>query len=94
MLFNFIFLYFSETHILQNIWWLLPLYVNCEILNVEKTIEQQKQLPGGVFLKVLLKISKKSQENTCARVSFLVKFQVKACVRYSLKIHYTSDLIT
>ena len=35
---------------LRNItWWLLPLFVNCEILNIEKTIEQEKQLPGGVL---------------------------------------------
>ena len=62
-------------------WWLLPLFVNCEILNVDKTIEQQKQSSGGVLLKkVLLKSAlKKSQENTRARVSFLVKFQVKDC---------------
>ena len=51
-------------------WWLLPLFVNCQILNVEKTIEQQKQSPEGVFYKkVHLRISKKSLENTCARVS-------------------------
>ena len=29
--------------------------------------------------KVLLKISKKSQKNTCAKMSFLGKFQVKDC---------------
>ena len=68
------FVLFRNTHSAKIIWRLLPLYVNCEILNVEKTIEEQKQSPGGVLSKkVLLKISKKSQENTCARVSFLVK---------------------
>ena len=29
--------------------------------------------------KVFLKISQNSQENTCARVSFLIKLQVEAC---------------
>ena len=29
--------------------------------------------------KVLLKISQNSQENTCSRVSFLMKLQAKAC---------------
>ena len=37
------------------IWWLLPLYVNCEILDIKKTIEQQKQSPGGVLYKRVLK---------------------------------------
>ena len=36
-------------HMQNTTWWLLPLFVNCEILNVEKTIEQEKQLPGGVL---------------------------------------------
>ena len=53
---------------------------NCEILNVGKNIEQQKQSPGGVlYEKCSQKFRKKSQENTCARVSFLVKLQVKDC---------------
>ena len=30
-------------------------------------------------LEVLLKISQNSQENTCARVSFLIKLQAEAC---------------
>ena len=32
----------------------------------------------GSFKKVFLEISQNSQENTCARVSFLMKLQVKA----------------
>ena len=35
---------------------------------------------GGVLSeKVLSEISQTSQENTCARVSFLIKLQVEAC---------------
>ena len=64
------FVLFRNTHSAKIIWWLFPLYVNCEIINVE----EQKQSPGDLLSKkVLLKISKKSQENTCTRVSFLWK---------------------
>ena len=70
------FVLFRNTHSAKIIWWLFPLYVNCEILNAE----EQKQSPWGLLSKkVLLKILKKSQENTCTRVSFLVKFQFKDC---------------
>ena len=42
--------------------------------------EKQKLSPPEVVCKkVLLKSSKKSQENTCARASFLVKSQIKDC---------------
>ena len=40
----------------------------------------QKQSLGCILSReVTLKISKNSQEDTCARVSFLVKLQAKAC---------------
>ena len=40
----------------------------------------QKQSSGGVLQKkVFLEISQNSQENTCARVSFLRKLQTEAC---------------
>ena len=40
----------------------------------------QKQLPGGVLWeKVFLEISQNSQENTCARLSFLIKLHAEAC---------------
>ena len=35
--------------------------------------------PEVSLKKVLLEISHNSQENTCARVSFLIKLQAKAC---------------
>ena len=35
--------------------------------------------PEVFFKKVLLKFSQNSQENTCARVSFLIKLQASAC---------------
>ena len=39
----------------------------------------QKQSPRGVLLKnVFLEVSQNSQENTCARVVFLIKLQVGA----------------
>ena len=34
---------------------------------------------GGVYKELLCKISQNSQENTCARVSFLIKLQALAC---------------
>ena len=34
---------------------------------------------GVLWKKVLLKISQNLQENTCARASFLIKLQAKAC---------------
>ena len=46
----------------------LPPFPTCE--------DEQKQSPRGVSAKkVFLEISQNSQENTCARVSFLLKFQ-------------------
>ena len=40
----------------------------------------QKQPPEVFYIKkVFLKISQNSQENTCARVSFLIKLQASAC---------------
>ena len=41
--------------------------------------KRQRQSSGGVpYKKVFLKILQDSKENTCARVSFLIKLQVKA----------------
>ena len=39
----------------------------------------QKQSPGGVLEKSVLKISPNSQENTYARVSLLIKLQATVC---------------
>ena len=36
----------------------------------------QKHSPGGVLSEKVLEISQNSQENTCARVSILIKLQV------------------
>ena len=48
--FFFFFSCFSETRVQQNIIWrLLPLFVPCETLNVQKTFEQQKQSSGRVL---------------------------------------------
>ena len=75
MLFNFIFRTFPKHAFCENYLVAAPIICWLRILNVEKTIEQQKQSHGrGLLKKVLLKILKKSQENICARVSFLVKF--------------------
>ena len=46
----------------------------------------QKQLPRRVLSKkVLLEISQSSQENTCARVSFLIKLQASGLQLYFKK---------
>ena len=39
----------------------------------------QKPSPGAVLTKVFLQISQNSQENTCARASFLIKLQASNC---------------
>ena len=39
----------------------------------------QKQPPKVFYKKVFLKFSQNSQENTCARASFLMKLQASAC---------------
>ena len=45
----------------------------------------QKQLLGGaLFKKVLLEVSQNSQENTSARVSFLIKLQAESCKKETL----------
>ena len=47
---------------------------------------QAEAATGGVLLrKVFLKISEKLQENTCARVSFLIKLQVSGLQLYLKK---------
>ena len=38
----------------------------------------QKQPPEVVYKKVFLNILQSSQENTCARVSFLIRLQAEA----------------
>ena len=58
------------------------LYKNVMIY-CHNALNQKCQLPEGVLRcsirKVFLKISKNSQENTCASVSFLIKLQASAC---------------
>ena len=45
-----------------------------------KCLSTEAPATGGVlWKKVFLKISQNSQENTCARVSFLIKLQDSAC---------------
>ena len=46
------------------------LEISCKLVKKPTQNELQKQPP-----EVLLEISKNSQENTCARVSFLIKLQ-------------------
>ena len=48
-------------------------------------MEEQKQ-PPEVFYKVFLEILQNSQENTCARVSFLIKLQP-----YALQLNQKRD---
>ena len=44
----------------------------------EELSGHEEATTGGVIKKVFLKISQNSQENTCTRVSFLIKLQVLA----------------
>ena len=101
---------FRNKHLRNITWWLLPLFVNCEMLfnfifrtfqkhafcqilfggrsyymlivkfwMLRKLLNNRSSRPEVFCKKVLLKTSKKWQENTCARVYFLVKFQVRDC---------------
>ena len=45
-------------------------------------------------IKVYLKVSQNSQESTCVRVSFLIKFQVSATNRDSHKDYYIHSFLT
>ena len=55
--------------------------INCTLKEVMKYSQKQ---PLEVFCKknMLLEISQNSQENTCARVSFLIKLQASALQLY------------
>ena len=51
------------------------------IISVQQNscIKIQKQPPKVLYKKMFYKISQNSQENTCARVSFLIKLQTESC---------------
>ena len=83
--------YFSEALVLQNIiWWLLPLYVNCEIRMFRKPLNNRSSRLDEL---VFLKSSKNSQENTCVRVPFLVTFQVKDCSFIKKRLQHRCFLV-
>ena len=46
-----------------------------------------------LYFKVFLKILQNSQENTCARVSFLIKLQAKACNLIKKRLQQRSFLV-
>ena len=69
---------FGNKHFRNMAWWLLPLFVNCEILNVDKTIEPQKQSSGGVLLKkVLLKILKNHRKTPAPESLFWLSSRLR-----------------
>ena len=45
-------------------------------------MRMQKQPPEVLYAKVVLEISQNSQENTCARTSFLIKLQASRLQLY------------
>ena len=47
-----------------------------------KSLRKTEAATGGVLKKVFLKISQNSQEDTCARVSFLIKLQASGLRLY------------
>ena len=63
-----------------------------EIKVLQKFIKKRQKQPLEVFYKKsVLKISQNSQETTCARVSFLIKLQAKACYEVTEHIWATAS---
>ena len=61
-------------------------------MNRSKLKGETEPTTGGVLLKkVLLEASQNSQENTCARASFLIKLQAEAC-KISKNTFFTKHL--
>ena len=50
----------------------------------------QKQAPEVFYKKVFLKVSQNSQENTCARISFLIKLQACTFIKKETLAHMFS----
>ena len=60
-----------------------PYLVGREISTISLSLHMTEAATRGVLLKkVFLEISQNSQENTCARVSFLIKLQAAATASY------------
>ena len=49
------------------------------MIDMEEIGHTEAAIRGVLLKKVFLKISQNSQENTCARVSFLIKLQAYRC---------------
>ena len=69
---------------LQNTFRRLLLYLEpCQISMIEPFLwKYRSSRPEVLFKKVLLEISQNSRENTCARVSFLIKLQTSGLQLY------------
>ena len=80
MLFNFIFRTFQKHAFCQILFGGRSYYMLIvKFWMLRKLLNNRSSRPEVFCKKVLLKTSKKWQENTCARVYFLVKFQVRDC---------------
>ena len=61
---------------LGHIWSSIPEKVKHTKAELKKSVAYTEAATGGVLQKkVFLKVSQNSQENTCARVSYLIKLQ-------------------
>ena len=70
------------------------------IIQLKYNIHSERATRGVLLEKVFLEISQNSQENTCARVSFLIKLQARLRTPFfqntsgrlllSIKLHYKS----
>ena len=80
MLFNFIFRTFQKHAFCETLFGGCSHYVLIvKFQMLRKPLNNRSSRPEVFCKNSALKILKKSQENTCIRVSFLVKFQVKDC---------------
>ena len=76
-------------------WYQTKIKMRLIIVNNSFYISLQKQSCGGVlYKKVFLEISQNSQENTCARVSFLVKLQASSLQFYFIKKETLTQVIS
>ena len=68
---------FADQKILENQTFMFDLW---SVLSLKRFIVNKEAAPGGVLWeKVFSEILQNSQENTCARVSFLIKLQASEC---------------
>ena len=76
-------------------WYQTKIKMRLIIVNNSFYISLQKQSCGGVlYKKAFLEISQNSQENTCARVSFLVKLQASSLQFYFIKKETLTQVIS